>query len=149
MSLKQAAEELLKVADEMEKQAAEISKFVCDKCNHTTTLAKINAARIKSAAEVGENVTVSEITVNDKVHCPLPECQGVLSYQETEESASYYYDPEKKVAGAADKSHSEEKETPEQEAAESVETQKKERAEGKHEASEPIDYDAIERYTKG
>ena len=147
MSLKQAAEELLKVADEIEQKAAECTQFTCGVCNHTTTLAKINAARKHTASEVGENVTVSDITVNDKVTCPA--CEGVLAYKETEASAGYYYDPDKAVEAKKDPDapHSEKTETPEQEAAESLETQKKERAEGKHTAS--VDYDAIDRYKKG
>jgi hypothetical protein len=148
MSLKQAAENLLKVAESIDQQAAEVTTFVCDKCNHTTTLAKINASRKKVASEIGENVAVNDVTVNDKVHCPAPGCEGVLSYKETEESKGYYYDPEAVTAKDPNAPHSEKTETPEEEAAESVKTQKKEREEGKH-ASEKIDYDAIERYKKG
>jgi hypothetical protein len=148
MSLKKAAEELLKVADAIEKQAAEVTTFVCDKCNHTASLASINASRKKIASEVGENVIVTDITVNDKITCPAPYCEGVMAYQETEASAGFYYDPDKAVeAKDPDAPHDEKKETPEQEAAESLETQKKERAEGKHTAS--VDYDAIDRYMKG
>jgi hypothetical protein len=149
MSLKQAAENLLKVAEAIDQQAAEVSTFVCDKCNHTTTLAKINASRKKVAGEIGENVTVSDVTVNDKVHCPAPDCEGVLSYKETEESKGYYYDPEAVMAKDPNAPHSEKTETPKDEAAESLKTQEKEREEGKHEASEKMDYDALERYTKG
>jgi hypothetical protein len=146
MSLKQAAEQLLKVADEIEQKAAEVTEFSCDQCKHTTTLAKINAARKTAASEVGENVTVSDITVNDKITCPVPTCEGVMAYQETEASAGFYYDPEKTVE-AKDAPHSEETETPAEEKAESLKTQEKERAEGAHTAS--VDYDAIDRYIKG
>ena len=150
MSLKKAAEDLLKVAEAIEKEASEVTSFVCDKCNHTTTLAKINAARKQVAGEVGENVTVSDITVNDKVSCPAPGCEGVLAYKETEASAQYYFDPETKEAKKdPDAPHSEKTETPEEEKAESLETQKKERAEGKHASTEPIDYDSLDRYIKG
>jgi hypothetical protein len=143
---KKTAEELLKIADDMKKQAAEVTQFVCDKCNHTTTLAKINGARKRTASEVGANVEVSEITVNDKVTCPA--CEGVLSYKATEESAPYYYDPEAKKAAEPSKKEVEEekKETPEEQA-------KEEKGEKLHEephaASEKIDYDAIDRYLKG
>ena len=157
MSLKQAAEELLKVADSIEAQAAEVTTFVCDKCNHTSTLAHINDVRKKAASEVGENVTVSDISVNDTIQCPVPECTGVMAYKETEESAGYYYDPDK-VANQNVPPHSEEKETPAEEKAESPETQKKEKEEGTEKHEQPkeqpkeaasIDYDAIDRYIKG
>jgi len=140
MSLMKQAEDLLAVAAEIEKQAAEVTTFVCDTCNHTTTLAKINSARKTVASEIGENVTVSDIAVSDKVNCPAPDCSGVLAYRETEASQPYYYDTEKEAA------HDESKETAEEEAAESLDTQKKERAEGKHAS---VDYDAIDRYMKG
>jgi hypothetical protein len=145
MSLLKQADELLAIANEIEKQAAEVTSFVCDKCNHTTTLAKINAARKTVASEVGENVTVSEISVSDKVTCPA--CEGVLAYQETEASAGYYYDPDKVAK------HDESKETPADEAAESAEMQKKEKEEGTEQHEQPkeasVDYDAIDRYKKG
>jgi len=144
MSLKKQADDLLAVAAEIEKQAAEVTTFVCPSCNHTTTLAKINAARKAVASEIGENVVVSDIAVSDKVACPAPGCEGVLAYQETEASQPYYYDTEKEA-----KKHSEKTETAEQEAAESLQTQQEERAEGKHASSEPVDYDAIDRYLKG
>lgn len=147
MSLKKATEELLKVAEAIDQQAAEVANFVCDKCNHTTTLAKINAARKMVASEIGENVTVSDVTVNDQVHCPAPSCEGVLSYNETEESKSYFYD-DAVVAKNPDAPHSEKTETPADEAAESEKTQKAEREKGVH-AAEIVDYDSIERYRKG
>jgi hypothetical protein len=141
MSLKKTAEDLLKLADQIEQEASEVTKFVCDTCNHTATLATINASR-KTAAEGIEDVTVSDISVNDKISCPA--CEGVMAYSETEESQAYYFDPDKVEAKA--KPHSEKTETPEQEAAESVETQTQERAQGKHAS---IDYDALDRYMKG
>jgi len=154
MSLKQAADELLKVAEAIEQKAAEVSTFVCDKCNHTSTLSNINAARKKMASEVGENVTVSDITVNDKIHCPVPSCEGVMAYNETEASAGFYYDPDKVAAKDPDASHDESKETPAAEKAESPATQKKEKEEGTEQHEQPkqastIDYDAIDRYVKG
>jgi len=93
MSLKKTAEDLLQVAEAIEKEASEVTQFVCDTCNHTTTLAKINAARKTVASEIGKNVTVSDITVNDMVTCPA--CEGVLSYKVTKESQSYYFDEKK------------------------------------------------------
>lgn len=146
MSLKKTAEDLLKLADQIEQEASEVTKFVCDTCNHTATLATINASR-KTAAEGIEDVTVSDISVNDKISCPA--CEGVMAYSETEESTAYYFDPDAKVEAKAapDAPHSEDDETAAQEAAESVETQKKERAQGEKHAS--IDYDALDRYMKG
>lgn len=119
MSLKNAAEELLKVADEIEKEAADVTQFVCDKCNHTASLAAINQKR-KEAAEASEdNVAVKDITINDTVNCPA--CDGVMAYKASKASDPYYFDPEQKEAG--------------------------EKPESKKAASEPIDYDSLERYT--
>jgi DNA-binding protein len=147
MSLQKQAEELMAIANAIEKQAAEVTEFVCDKCNHTTTLAKINIARQTIASEVGENVTVSDIGVDDKVTCPAPGCEGVLAYQETEASAGYYYDPDKVAK------HDESKEIPAEEAKETPEMQKKEKEEGTEKHEQPkeasVDYDAIDRYKKG
>ena len=96
MDVKKAAEELLKIADDIEKDAAEVTKFVCSSCNHTTNLLGINAKRREAAKTAGDNVTVADITVNDKVKCPA--CDGVMAYVETESSAPYYFDPEKAAA---------------------------------------------------
>lgn len=126
MSLKEAAQELLKVADDIEAEAAQVTKFVCDSCNHTATLATINAKRKQAAEDAGENVSVSEVTVNDKIVCPACD-EGTMSYQATEESERFYVEPESKEAGEDNGSEeSEEKE-----------------------ASEPVDYDALERYKNG
>jgi hypothetical protein len=145
MSLKKQAEDLLVLALEIEKQAAEVTSFVCDKCKHTTTLVKINAARKQAANEVSDKVVVSDITVNDKVTCPAPDCQGVLSYHETEDSKSYYYDPDKVAAEPTKKEIEEEKrETPKEQA---MEEKGEKLHEEPHTAS--VDYDAIDRYIKG
>ena len=93
MAMKEAAEQLLVIADEIERDAAEVTQFVCDKCNHTATLVGINGKRLEMAKTAGENVTVAEITVNDKIQCPA--CEGVMAYRETEASKAYYFDPEK------------------------------------------------------
>ena len=147
MSMKQAAEELLKIADDIEKDAAKVTQFVCPECNHTATLAKINERRKAAASEVGENIAVSDITVNDKIACPA--CEGVMAYAETITSQPYYFDPDKV---AADAPHDETKETPAEEAAESPETQKKEKEEGTEKHDQPkqasLDYDSLERYIK-
>jgi hypothetical protein len=100
MDVKKAADELLKIADEIEKDAAEATKFQCPSCSHTATLASINAKRQEAAKTAGDNVTVADITVNDKVKCPA--CDGVMAYRETEASKQYYYDPDKAAAEEKD-----------------------------------------------
>jgi hypothetical protein len=139
MSMKQAAEDLLKVADAIDKEAADVTQFVCDKCNHTATLAVVNARRKEAADAAGSNIAVSPITVNDKIQCPA--CEGVMAYQETEDSAPYYFDPDKEAVSK--KEIDEEKgETPEEQAEEEG---------GKKLHKEPhasLDYDSLERYAK-
>jgi len=117
MSLKKAAEELLKIADDIEKEAEEVTQFVCAKCNHTATLASINDFRKKAAEKSEDKVTVSEVTVNDTLQCPA--CDGIMAYVASEASDAYYFDPEIKATEEGE--------------------EKK--------ASEPIDYDSLERYT--
>jgi hypothetical protein len=158
MSLKKTAEDLLQIANDIEKEAAEVTQFVCDKCNHTTTLAKINDSRKTAAQEVGENVTVSEITVNDKVTCPA--CDGVLSYKATDASNAYYYDD--KVAEDAEEEEDKEegKDASKKPSKEEIEEEKKEtpaqqalEEKGIKLHKEPhtasIDYDKLDRYLKG
>lgn len=117
MSLKNAAEELLKIADDIEKEAEGVTQFVCSSCNHTATLASINQKRKEAAENAKEDVTVADITVNDTLQCPA--CDGVMEYSPTEASEAYYFSPEKEAS---------------EEGEEKV-------------ASEPIDYDSLERYT--
>jgi len=94
--LKEAAESLLKVADAIEKDAAEVSEFVCEDCNHTATLATINEKRLEAASQSEEEVKVAEITVNDKINCPA--CDGVMAFRANEASAPYYIDDSEKTA---------------------------------------------------
>jgi cephalosporin hydroxylase len=137
MTLKEAAVELLKVADQIDKEASEVTKFVCEACNHTSTLANINAKRAEVAKTAGENVTVADVTVNDKIHCPA--CDGVMAYSQTADSEKFYFDPEKKVAEEkVEEKVEEKKEEPKKEEKEEVEASKK--------AS--IDYDSLQRYSK-
>lgn len=154
MSLKKTAEDLLQIAEAIEKEAADVTQFVCDKCHHTTTLAKINAARKTAAEEIGKNVTVSDITVNDNVACPA--CDGVLSYDATEESKSYYFD-EKKADDKEEEDAEDEKDAAsqkeiEEEKGETPEEQAEEEG-GKKLHKEPhtasIDYDKLDQYLKG
>jgi C4-type Zn-finger protein len=125
MSMKQAAEELLKIADEIEKEASEVTSFVCDSCNHTATLASINEKRKmaadEAAREANKEVVIGEITVNDKVHCPA--CEGTMSYHPTEASEQYYID--EKAAGDDEDDDDDDK---------------------KSASLEPIDYDSLQRY---
>jgi hypothetical protein len=145
---KKTAEELLKIAEEIEQQAAEVTQLVCDKCNHTSTLAKINDARKKTASDVSENIAVSEITVNDKVTCPAPGCDGVLSYKATEASAPYYYDPDAKPAEkTAAKEEAPKEEAPKEEAPKEEEPKEEAPKEEGKEAKK-IDYDMIESYQR-
>lgn len=141
MSMKKAAEELLKIADEIDHDAATVTQFVCDKCNHTASLETINSKRLEAARQASQaekkDVTVDPITVNDEVQCTA--CDGVMAYRATEASASYYFDEK-----AATATHDESKETPEDEAEESLKTQQDERAKGVHTAS--VDYDSLQRY---
>jgi len=145
MSMKKAAEELLKIADDIDKDAAEVTQLVCDKCNHTATLADINSKRLEAAKQASQtekkDVTVASVGVNDKICCPA--CDGVMAYRATEASTPYYFD-EKAAKKDPDAPHSEKTETPAEEAAESVDTQKKEREQGAHTAA--VDYDSLQRY---
>lgn len=127
MSMKQAAEELLKIADEIEKEASEITNFICDSCNHTATLASINDKRRKAADEAAKEasnkIVISDISVNDRVHCPA--CEGTMSYHPTEASEQYYID--EKAAGDENEDDDDD--------------------DDKKEASvEPVDYDSLQRY---
>jgi len=122
MSLKQAAEELLKIADDMENEADKVTKFVCADCNHTATLETINQRRKEAAEKSGKSVSVSKITVNDRVTCAA--CGGTMEYYPTEESQAYYFEPKQ------------------------AKSKKTEEGEEEVDASEPIDYDSLERYAK-
>jgi len=102
MEMKQASEELLKIADEIEKEAAAVTQFVCEGCNHTATLATINAKRVEAAQSTGQEVVVAQVGVEDVLSCPA--CGGKMAYQPTEESQKYYInvkaDDEDKAASA-------------------------------------------------
>jgi hypothetical protein len=87
MDKRTAAERLLEIADAIEKEAFDSTYFICDKCNHTATLATINGRRHKAASELNvQNVNV--VTVNEKVACPA--CEGVMTYAATDESRKYW-----------------------------------------------------------
>jgi len=86
---KRTASELIKLADAIEKQAAEKTYFVCDCCNHTANLASINSIRTKVASENGIE-SVSPVNVNNNIACPVIGCEGRMSYVATSESDKYY-----------------------------------------------------------
>lgn len=125
MSMKRAAEELLQVADEIEAQADQVTQFVCADCNHTATLDAINSRRKEAAEGAGEDVKVAKVTVNDSVTCLA--CGGTMSYNPTQASEQFYFDPERQAG--------EDEDDDDDDGGESKE------------ASGPIDYDSLKRYT--
>lgn len=124
MSLKEAAEELLKVADDIEAEAEQVTEFVCDSCNHTATLATINQKRVQAAEEAEGEVTVKKVDVNATVECPACD-EGKMAYRPTEASERFYINPDEKEASKGSEEDDEEE---------------------SKEASEPVDYDSLERY---
>lgn len=89
---KTAAEELLKLADLIEKEASEKTVFSCEGCNHTASLSSINAARSdfakKQATELQVEIEARPVTVNDKIACP--NCSSAMAYEPTAESERFY-----------------------------------------------------------
>ena len=75
------------MADQIEKDASDKSIFICSKCNHTASLTEINQRRVKFA---GDEYSVKPVTINDKVSCPVSECEGVMNYVATDESEKLY-----------------------------------------------------------
>lgn len=90
-NMKLAAEKLMKIANDLEKEAAENTFFVCESCNHTSSLADINVKR-KTAGEENKVKRVACVTVNDKVSCPA--CGDAMSYVATEMSEKFYVEAE-------------------------------------------------------
>jgi len=89
--MKTAAENLLKIAEDLEERTLNETYFVCDSCNHTANLATINKVR-KEAGELNNIPKIRNITANDSISCAVPGCQGSMSYVATEESAKYWVD---------------------------------------------------------
>jgi ssDNA-binding Zn-finger/Zn-ribbon topoisomerase 1 len=85
-----AAEQLLKLADELEARAEMNTVFACTDCGHSKTLKNINdsirkyAAESKTACDLG----AMTVTVNDQVKCP--ECGQPMAYAPTPESERFY-----------------------------------------------------------
>lgn len=96
-NIKIAADRLLKIADQLEKEAAENTFFVCDVCNHTASLADINVKR-KTAGENHRVKRVANVTVNDEVGCVA--CGGKMSYVPTVESSKYYVESDDELNAA-------------------------------------------------
>lgn len=92
MDLKETAKKLMKLADTIEKEAADISYFVCDSCNHTASLSEINGRRKKLATEEDSNMIVEKVTINDTISCPA--CEGKMAYVATDSSEKYYVEAE-------------------------------------------------------
>ena len=87
MDRKTAAQKLIDIADAIDKQAAEESFFVCRECNHTASLATINAKRSKVASETDVQ-DVEAVTVNDVIACPA--CASDMRYVPTDISEKFY-----------------------------------------------------------
>jgi hypothetical protein len=90
-NMKLAAERLIKIANDLEKEAADNTFFVCDGCNHTSSLLDINAKR-KIAGKKHSVVHIANVTVNDAVTCLA--CGGKMSYVPTDTSEKYYVEAE-------------------------------------------------------
>lgn len=90
-NMKLAAERLFKIADDLEKEAAENTFFVCEGCNHTSSLSDINTRR-KTAGEQHKVKRVANVSVNDTVSCPA--CGDRMSYVPTDISEKYYVEAE-------------------------------------------------------
>lgn len=90
-NMKLAAERLYKIADQLEKEAADNTYFVCDGCNHTASLSEINHKR-KTAGSTFNVKRIANVSVNDAVTCLA--CGGKMSYVPTESSQKYYVEAE-------------------------------------------------------
>jgi hypothetical protein len=92
--LERIANELLLVASEIEKEAAEKTIFKCGSCEHTASLNDINTSRKEACSHIeGKTIVASEISVNDKIRCASCE-EGVMVYASSPESDSFYMDSE-------------------------------------------------------
>lgn len=98
-NMKLAAEKLFKIADALEKEASENTFFVCDNCNHTASLADINAKR-KTAGTKHSVKKIASVTVNDEVSCVA--CGGKMAYVPTGDSTKYYVEAENTEDTGAD-----------------------------------------------
>jgi hypothetical protein len=138
LDMSKIASEMLRVADAIEKEAAEKTYFVCDRCNHTANIASIDKVRSKVASESGIK-TVSPVSVNDTVACPVIECGGTMHYAATDESDKYYIDVEAGMEGEEPEGEEPESEEPESEEPEGEEPEGEEPEGEEPEGEEPED----------
>lgn len=99
---KTAADMLLKLAQDLEKEAAEKTIFACSGCGGSHSMAAINDAIAKFAEENPDvDTSGAKVTVNDTVSCP--NCGHEMEYAPTAESEQYYV-PEETEGDEDDKS---------------------------------------------
>lgn len=99
---KTAADMLLKLAQDLEKEAAEKTIFACSGCGGSHSMAAINDAITKFAEENPDvDTSGAKVTVNDTVSCP--NCGHEMEYAPTAESEQYYV-PEETEGDDDDKS---------------------------------------------
>jgi len=156
--IKKAADELLRLADEIEKEASEKIFFACNSCDHKVNLATINAKRKEAAdlnsKQAGKQIVIASISVDDKIHCP--NCtSGKMAYAPTEESEKYLVEaddskkePEEYDSMKEEKEEKEEKESSKKEEAEAtkkdeVESAKKDEKEDTVEEEKEEDKDPV------
>lgn len=90
-----AAEQLIKLAEELEREAAEHTVFACMSCGHTNTLRTMNegirkyASSLPSEEAAKFDVNGALISVGDKVKCPA--CKSAnMQYMATPDSERFY-----------------------------------------------------------
>lgn len=98
-NMKLAAQRLIKIADDLEREAAENTFFVCEGCNHTASLADINKKR-KVASSSYKVKRTANVTVNDAVTCLA--CGDKMSYVPTDSSEKFYVEAENTEDTGAD-----------------------------------------------
>lgn len=113
--IKTAADQLLALASQLEKEAAEKTIFACEGCGHVASLEEINGEITKYASKVASeggsfDSKKAMVTVNDTVKCSGCE-DGKMHYAATDESEKYY-------ASEEDLEELEKREAAEKEAAE-------------------------------
>lgn len=87
------ASQILKLAEELEKEANLVSDFVCDSCGHTNKLASINSAISEATSIPVEKLGSYKVLATDTVKCPKCE-KGKMSFVMSSESAPFYENKE-------------------------------------------------------
>ncbi len=77
------------------KEAADNTYFVCDGCNHTSSLADINTKRVTAGKALNVK-RIASVSVNDKVICPA--CGDKMAYVPTDMSEKYYVEAKAKMS---------------------------------------------------